>query len=245
MRVLEPAALELSLPAAGQIQEERERLHGHWRHRLERSGYEADRAARQYHAVEPENRLVARELERRWEESLQAQRQLEEDYRRFQAEQPRELSSKNQDTVRALASDIPALWKLPTTTAADRQSIVRHLVEKVVVLVQNDTEYVDVTIHWMGGMTSQHALIRPVGRYEQLRDYDRLMERIMGLRKQGRTSREIAEQLTREGWRTPRARKVFPSHMVRRLISRRGSGGSASRCITVWGSSWALRVVVR
>jgi len=96
MRVLEPGALELSLSAAGQIQEERERLHGHWKHRLERAGYEADRAARQYHAVEPENRLVARELERRWDESLQAERRLEEDYHRFQSEQPRDFSSEDQ-----------------------------------------------------------------------------------------------------------------------------------------------------
>ena len=51
-----PAALELSLAAAGQIQEERERLHHHWKHRLERARYETDRAARQYHAVEPEIR---------------------------------------------------------------------------------------------------------------------------------------------------------------------------------------------
>jgi hypothetical protein len=132
----------------------------------------------------------------------------------------------DQDTIRTLASDIPGLWKLPTTTAADRQTIVRHVVEKVVVTVQNDTEYVDVTIHWMGGRTSQHELIRPVGRYEQLRDYDQLMERIMDLRSQGQTSQEIAAQLTRESWRTPRARKTFRSDMVRRLISRRGLVGS-------------------
>ena len=239
MRVLEPAALELSLSAAGQIHKERERLHNHWKHRLERVRYEAERAARQYNAVEPENRLVARELERRWEESLQAQRQLEEDYRRFQAEQPRELSSEDQDTIRDLASDVPALWKLPTTTAADRQTIVRHVVEKVVVAVQNNTEYVDTTIHWIGGMTSQHELLRPVGRYEQLRDYDRLMERIVDLRDQGQTTREIAEWLTREGWRTPRGRKTFRSDTVRKLLSRKGFVGSrpvASQAGDVLGS---------
>ena len=220
--VLKPAALELSLAAAGQIQEERERLHHHWKHRLERARYEADRAARQYHAVEPENRLVARALEGLWEESLRARRQLEEDYRRFQSEQPEDLSAANQDRIRTLASDIPALWHVSTTTAADRQTIVRHLIEKVVVAVQDNTEYVDVTISWKGGMMSQHELIRPVGSYEQLRDYDRLMKRIVELRDQGRTTREIAEQLTREGWRTPRHRKAFRSDTVRKLLSRRG-----------------------
>jgi len=222
MRVLEPAALELSLLAVEQIEKERERLHNHWKHRLERAGYEADRAARQYHAVEPENRLVARELERRWEQSLGEARQLEEDYRRFQSEQPGSLSSEDRAAVRTLASDIPVLWKLPTTTAADRQTIVRHLIEKMLVAVQNDTEYVDVTIHWLGGMTSQHELIRPVGRYEQLRAYDQLMEHIIDLRERGQTARDIAERLTREGWRTPRGRKTFCDCTVRKLLSRRG-----------------------
>jgi DNA invertase Pin-like site-specific DNA recombinase len=222
LEVLKPAALELSLAAAGQIQEERERLHYHWKHRLERARYEAERAARQYHAVEPENRLVTRTLERHWEEALQAQRQLEEDYGRFQSEQPQELSGDNQNRIRALASDIPALWQLPTTTAADRQTTLRHLIEKVVVAVQDNTEYVDVTIHWKGGMTSQHELIRPVGSYEQLRDYDRLMKRIVTLRDQGQTTRVMAEQLTREGWRTPRHRTHFRSDTVRKLLSRRG-----------------------
>ena len=71
-------------------------------------------------------------------------------------------------------------------------------------------------------MTSQHELIRHVGSYEQLRDYDRLMKRIVELRDQGNTTREIAEQLTREGWRTPRHRKDFRSDTVRKLLSRRG-----------------------
>ena len=67
---LEPAALELSLRAVGDAQAERDRLDRQWRLRLERSRYEAERAARQYQACEPENRMVGRELERRWEQAL-------------------------------------------------------------------------------------------------------------------------------------------------------------------------------
>jgi hypothetical protein len=70
LRVLEPAALELSIQAADDIQRERDRLSQQWRQRLERAGYESRRAERQYQAVEPENRLVARELEKRWEQAL-------------------------------------------------------------------------------------------------------------------------------------------------------------------------------
>ena len=60
--------------------QERQRLHQHWQQQLERARYETDRAARPYQAVEPENRLVARELERRWEETLKDQRRREEAY---------------------------------------------------------------------------------------------------------------------------------------------------------------------
>jgi DNA invertase Pin-like site-specific DNA recombinase len=228
LEVLEPAALELSLAAAVDIEAERERLHRHWQQQLERAGYEAERAARQYHAVEPENRLVARELERRWEAALQAQRQLEENYHRFQSEQPRGLSPQERDAVRALAAHIPDLWGAETTTAADRKAIARHLIDRVVVAVRDDSEYVDVTIHWLGGMTSEHELIRPVGRYEQLRDYEGLLGRLLELREQGRSARQIAEQLNGEGWRPPRRRATFNAPMVRKLISRRVVGGQGA-----------------
>ncbi len=83
LRALEPAALELSLAAIADIDRERERLHRHWRQQLERARYEVERAERQYQTVEPENRLVVRTLERRWEEAMREQQQLEEEYDRF------------------------------------------------------------------------------------------------------------------------------------------------------------------
>ncbi len=92
LAALEPAALELSLAAQADVERERQRLEEHWRQRLERSRYDAERAARQYHAVEPENRLVARELERRWEGTLLEQRKVEEEHDRFQRQQPAALS---------------------------------------------------------------------------------------------------------------------------------------------------------
>ena len=69
LRAIEPARFELHERALADLERERQRLDKHWQQRLERARIEADRAARQYHAIEPENRLVARELERRWETS--------------------------------------------------------------------------------------------------------------------------------------------------------------------------------
>ncbi len=84
LKAVEPAAFEASLAAIAEVERERAELSRHWQLRRERARQEVERAARQYHVCEPENRLVARELERRWEESLRSQRQLEEDYERWQ-----------------------------------------------------------------------------------------------------------------------------------------------------------------
>ena len=220
LAALQPAAVELHLKAAEDIEQERMRLHRHWKQQLERVCYDAERAARQYHAVEPENRLVARELENRWEEAIVKQRETEEAYSRFENEQPSRLSEDEKQLVRSLSHDIPALWNAATTSPQDRQAVLRHLIDQVTVEVQGDTERVDVTIHWAGGFESQHGETRPVARYEQLSDYDRLIARILELREAGHNSRQTAEALNREGFRPPKRRDTYNAPMVRQLLSR-------------------------
>ena len=143
LRALEPAALELSCQATETIERDRARLDKHWKQRLEQARHEARDAERRYRAVDPENRLVARTLEQRWEEALRAERDVQDDYDRFLREQPPRLRPEERARIAALSSDMPALWHDPGTTHQDRKEIVRHLVEKVVVHVKNDSEYVD------------------------------------------------------------------------------------------------------
>src|SRR5439155_23336475 len=151
LQALQPAALELHLAAAADVEEQRRQAHQHWRLRLERADYEVERAARQYHQVEPEHRLVARELERQWEAALQRQGEARQEYAQFCRTQPAVLSAAERAQIRALASDLPDLWNAETTTAQDRKRVVRLVVERVVVQVQGQTEQVDVAIHWVGG----------------------------------------------------------------------------------------------
>jgi hypothetical protein len=222
LRALEPAALGLSLRAIQDVEQERARLHRHWKQRLERASYEAQLAGRQYQAVEPENRLVARNLEQRWEEALRNQRSLEEEYDRFLKEQPPRLSAEERARIRAMSRDIPALWNAPGTTIADRKEITRLLVERVVVNVQADSERFEAVISWRGGFTTHHKVVRSVSKYESLGSYDQLMNRIVRLRQDGRTIRQIAAQLNSEGYRTPRSQKGYTSTSVRKLLSRCG-----------------------
>ena len=228
LHVLTPATVELSLKAVEQTKQERQRVTKLRRQRLERSQYEADRAARQYHAVEPENRLVARQLESSWEEALRRQRELEEDLRRLEHAQPVELKSHELETIKSLSTDLPTLWNATGTTAADRQTIIRHLIERVVADVQGESERVDVEVHWSGGFVSQHELIRPVGSYRQLSGYHELMARVEDLRNAGRTSTQIADQLNDEGLHPPSCHR-FDALTIRRLLSRHGKFQDAER----------------
>jgi hypothetical protein len=231
LAVLEPAALELSLSAADDIEHQRATLDRHWQQGLERARYEADRARRQYHAVEPENRLVARELERQWEQKLLEQRQREDEYDRFRKDQSAALSEEDRRLIRTLSEDIPALWHAPETSSADRRTIVRHLLERVVVTVSPDSPHTDLDLHWAGGFTSHHALVRPVARYDQLDNHKQLRTRILELHQQMRTSAQIADQLNCEGFRPPKRRETYNAQMVRTLLSRQKRVGRRARAV--------------
>jgi DNA invertase Pin-like site-specific DNA recombinase len=243
--VLEPAALELSLAAATQMQEEQDRIERHWQQRLERCRYDAGRAQRQYQLAEPENRLVVRQLEKRWEEALCEQRKVEEDYDRFCSERPQAPTADQKVRVLALARDIPALWDSPEATAADQKSIVRHLVEQVVVTAPADRETVDVGVRWSGGYTSAHQLIRPVARYTQMRDFPQLADRIVELHAQKKTSAQIAQALNSEGWRPPKRRNTFNAGMVRQILHRRGASPSRPCTYVLKESEWWMGDLAR
>lgn len=233
LKALEPAALELSLRAAQNVEEERKQLERIYEQRLERAGYQAERAARQYRVVEPENRLVARQLERDWEAKLREQKSIEQEYERFRATQPKILSGMEREEIRQLANAIPALWHSETINESERKSIVRQLVKRVEVDVIGNSEQVRVKIEWAGGHKSEGTIIRPVACWEQLSQYDGLKRRLEELANQGLTSRQIARELNREGWKPPKRSEQFRAEGVRKLLVRMGLSSvqrSASAC---------------
>ncbi len=199
-------------------------MHTHWKQRLERAAYEADRARRQYDAVDPANRLVARELERPWEAKSAGRQRLDEDYARFRAEQPRHLSVADRERIEALAKDLPGLWHGVTTTGADRRAIVRLLIGQVDPTRQGDTERVAVTIHWRGGVVTRHEVRQGLRTYGSLGGMAKLRARVLELRGDGHTADEIAGTLNREGYVAAR-RKELTGDIVRQLLSRFGRAG--------------------
>jgi hypothetical protein len=222
LRAAQPAALAASLAAVADIEQERATLLRQWHLKIERADYEAERARRQYHACEPENRLVARTLERQWEEALQQQRQLQEAFERFKQATPSQLSAQQREAIRELAADLPALWQAATTTAQDRKQIARLLLERVTIIVDKESDQVDVKLRWIGGVQTEQAMTRSVKRYSQQSDHARLMSRLKELCTHGISSAEMARKLNTEGFRPARRDKEFNGAMVSRLRRQMG-----------------------
>jgi len=246
LRSLEPAALELSMKALDDVEKERARLDKNWQQSLKRTRYDIDLAERRYRAVDPENRLVAATLEKSWNEALQKERQVQEEYDRFLRESPPRLTEQERATIQGLAHDIPALWHAPATTNVERKQVLRCLIDRVVVHVRCDSEHVEATIHWKGGYESQHEFIRPVKTYAQLRDFEPLMARVVALRKAGHDAEEIAHTLNQEGFRPPKHPGSFNKPMIYELLKRRGLIGNERNHDELLGSNeWWLTDLAR
>jgi len=223
LETLKPAALEMSLRISEQIERDRQKTETLWSKRLQRARYEVERAQRQYHAVEPENRLVARTLEKAWEEKLQSERDLQEENRRRQDRQPHHLTAAERETIRGLAMNLPTLWSASTTTAADRKAILRLLIERITVTVKDSSEWVDLSIHWAGGNETGTKLRRPVGSFTELSKHKELLNEIWRLRRHGYTAGQIADRLNRDGWSTATQRNSFNDRLVRMILHRYGT----------------------
>ena len=222
LQAVSPASLELSLAATEDIERERKQLDDHWQQRLVRSCYEVEQARRQYAAVDPDHRLVARELERRWDEALRAHEQLQADYDRFARNCPKKLLPSEREQIGALAEDLPALWRADSTTPEDRQTIARLLLEQVTVTVEGHTDRVDVELRWAGGFISRHTLSRPVQTYEQLSNYGELRTRIDTLRGEHKMLADIATMLNAEGFHPPKRSRQFTPAILSRFLRERG-----------------------
>jgi excisionase family DNA binding protein len=116
---------------------------------LRQARYEAARAQRQYDAIDPDNRLVAGELERRWNERLVAVRNLEVEINQLDAEAQQVLTSLDRERLMTLGRDLTIAWDSPGTTAETRKKIIRTVISEIIVDVVGDT--LELVVHWQGG----------------------------------------------------------------------------------------------
>jgi DNA invertase Pin-like site-specific DNA recombinase len=131
MAVLKHENLSDAIRAVELVEEQDATLEKQWQLRLERARYDAKRAERQYDACEPENRVVGRALEKRWNERLAEVEQLEREHAAFQDKQRVELTDIDRQRIMQLATNLPRLWREKTTTDRDRKLLLRSLIKDV------------------------------------------------------------------------------------------------------------------
>ena len=166
---LEPAKLAATVAAAERLEADRETSLRQWRLGVERASYEASRAERRYRAIDPDNRLVARGLEREWEERLSALEAAKAELSRREETRPRALSKDEHNRLLALGADLATVWHAATTTPRDRKELLRTLLEEVIVKVERDKAAARLTLRWKGGALNEIDLALPRSRPATIR----------------------------------------------------------------------------
>jgi excisionase family DNA binding protein len=206
--VLEPASIDVALKAEELAVQERESSARVWELQIEKAEYEAQRAERQYHAIEPENRLVARSLERQWNERLQALETVRAQAATACRRSPA-LTSAERERLGRLACDLDAIWSAPTTTNRDKKALLRCLVEEVQILAE--AEHCRIRIVWKGGAVTDHEIARRA-RPSHATDED-TVELLRRLAEQF-DDVQIARILNRQGRRTGRGNPFTRSRVA-------------------------------
>jgi DNA invertase Pin-like site-specific DNA recombinase len=215
---LEPAKITATIAAAERLEADREATLKQWRLGVERASYETSRAERRYRAVDPDNRLVARGLEREWEESLNALEAARAELVRREQERPRVLSDAERTSLLAVGADINAVWDAPTTSPRDRKELLRTLLEEVIIKVERDKFAAHLTMRWKGGALTELDLYLPHSKPQIVRtdeDTIALVRRLATHYPDGM----VAGILNRQGRKTAYGHR-FQAHHVANLRQR-------------------------
>jgi hypothetical protein len=197
LAAMHPAQLEISLATLDQIEDRGRQIERQWQLRRERAQYEADVARRRFCAVEPENRLVARTLEREWNEKLGTVEALEREYTALPSLTTRRGDPVQRDRILALAQDLPAVWHAPTTTQVERKQLLRFLIKDVTLTRGEST--IQIAVRWQTETLTSVTIPRPTSSPEVRRTDPAVVERIRALAP-SQTDQQIATILNAEGW---------------------------------------------
>ncbi|WOH52910.1 MULTISPECIES: hypothetical protein [Bradyrhizobium] len=214
LTALAPAEIDALSCARRAQQQTYKAIRSNAEQQLERRRYESALAERQFNRVDPDNRLVAAELERRWEEALKEVRAAEEVLARLESPQAiAQITVGNKalnDKVVRLSGRLPAIWTDPSTTDAKRKALLRCLIDKVI-LDRGEHDVVRVRIVWRGGAVTEIEVKMRVNSVASLTQGAEMRERVLKLARTKMHDDEIAAMLTNEGHRSPNCPdKVLP-----------------------------------
>jgi DNA invertase Pin-like site-specific DNA recombinase len=172
---------------------------------LTRLRYEVELAQRRYEQVDPDNRLVAAELESRWESALVTVKQAEARFQQqlSQLEDPPQLPPELKEAFTDLGRKLADIWEQPILTTSHKKALLRCLIDKVVIHRQRRGETVHTRIVWKGGAVTTLQIPITVGAFADLAGAKEMEQIILERSQQGQSDEEIAEYLTALGHRSP------------------------------------------
>ncbi|MEU5943770.1 recombinase family protein [Micromonospora sp. NPDC047548] len=206
LKAVTPQQIAVALVAADEVVDRQVRTNRAAELAVERARYEADRAERAFSQVEPENRLVARTLETRWEAKLATLAEAEAALATARAIKP---PAPDRDALQALAADLPRLWDAPTTSHRDRKRLLRTLIADVTLLLEQDSDAVRIGVRWHTGAADELVVERrgpgrtPLQALAIVREYGATHSNV-----------QIAKMLNDAGLRTGKNLRFTPRHVA-------------------------------
>ncbi len=208
---LSVAEIDLAAGALEEADHRRDEVLTVRRQEVERLRYQARLAERQYQHTDPENRLVAAEVEKRWEAALRELKEVEEKLAHEEQNTPCwALPADLLEALKEFGPRLPELWAQGLFSSSQKKALLRCLIEKVV-LHRVAEDKVRTRVVWRGGATTSDDVRVPVGRFAQLSGAKEMEEAILRMAREGQSDQLIAEYLTSRGHRSPQSDVVLPS----------------------------------
>jgi hypothetical protein len=239
---ISPAELDLLKEVLSERKQDRRRLEQQHADRLKRAEYEARLAEKRYRSVDPENRLVAAELEKGWEAALRSLAEAREASERFERTPPaEELEPSLRTQLEDLGRRLPELWESDRLIPSQKKELLRSLVRRVV-LSRPEQDVIEAKVVWVSGAYSVLRVNPPVlHRTTQLGNHQGLVARTLKLASEGHQDTEIARRLTKEGFRSARLPHVTRP-LVEKIRAKHGQPsltGSQYSCEKI-GGCWSV-----
>ena len=213
LECLSPLGMEAMIEAAKLVAEDNATERTRWQQKIERARYEAQLARRQYDAVDPDNRLVGRELERRFEKALSEREWTESEAEQHLQALQKPLSAIEEQQLKSYAKDLATFWKAPTTRPQDRKRIARCLIESVVVTADRDSTKLKAIVHWTGGEETTVEVAKGKTGVHRFVSPPELVDLIRTLAAEF-SDAQIARILHRKRLKTPKGRSFEAYHVA-------------------------------
>jgi DNA invertase Pin-like site-specific DNA recombinase len=212
LRVVQPGAIEAAVQAGAASASQNDEVIEALRLDLEAARYAAQRAWKQYDAVDPDNRLVADELEQRWNRTLERSRELENRLEK-ENERRRQLVPPSKETFADLAEDFERVWNDPQTDVRLKKRLARTLIEEIIIDVDSEAGQIILVIHWTGGVHTELRTTRRRRGQNSCQTSNDILEGVSELTLIC-PDRVIANVLNRNGLRTGRGNRWTREHVT-------------------------------